>query len=398
MVKIYFSLSILVFLAFYSLAEGTSEDGSCSIDSLVAKLIDDLPTKNSSYINGAWVKPTASTSDNIDVIDPSTGQSIAKVAVASNQDVDTAVTAARGALQRWSIDTALDQRRQLVHHLLQLYNENAEQMAQLISHEMGAPIDFSLGAQVSSGSYVMEQFLYEVGEEGSFESVYPLNGEEDTTIFHQAIGVVALITPWNWPMNQIALKVIPALLAGCTVILKPSEQAPLSALLFGQLIHKAGFPAGTFNLVNGYGPNHVGEWLSSHPNIDMVSFTGSARGGREVSAAAAPTLKRVSLELGGKGANIIFDDIVEDGDDSDFREIVEQGVWDVMSNSGQTCDAPTRMLVPEKYWQLAVDVAKDTALSIKVGPAHEKGDHIGPVVSKVIPHVHVSVQSTTVLY
>jgi aldehyde dehydrogenase (NAD+) len=184
-------------------------------------------------------------------------------------------------------------------------------------------------------------------------------------------------------MYQILLKVIPALLVGCTVILKSSEQTPLSALLFGQLIATAGFPPGVFQLVNGYGPNHVGEWLASHPGIDMVSFTGSTRGGKQVSAAAAPTLKRVSLEMGGKGANIIFDLVEDGGDMHDFREAVESGVWGVMSNSGQSCDAPTRMLVHEKYWDFALHVAKEIALSVDVGSAHLEGEHIGPVVSRV---------------
>jgi len=185
-------------------------------------------------------------------------------------------------------------------------------------------------------------------------------------------------------MNQIALKVIPALLVGCTVILKPSEQTPLSALLFAKLIHEAGFPKGVFQLVNGYGSNHVGEWLASHSDIDMISFTGSTRGGREVSLAAASTLKRVSLEMGGKGANIIFDDIIEDGDMNEFRTVIEDGVWNVMSNSGQTCNAPTRMLVPEEYWDHALKIAKEEVESIQVGSAHVEGDdHIGPVVSGV---------------
>ena len=226
----------------------------------------------------------------------------------------------------------------------------------------------------------MEQFLSETGEDGEFEETYDIGG--DTAIIHESIGVAALITPWNWPMSQVALKVIPALLVGCTVVLKPSEEAPLSALLFGQMIDAAGFPPGVFNLVNGYGRGHAGEWLSSHPGVDMVSFTGSTRAGREVSASAAPTLKRVSLEMGGKGANIIFDDVIgDDGDMSDFRSAVEEGVYDVMGNAGQTCNAPTRMLVPEEHWQYALDVARDAALATEVASSHDEGDHIGPVVS-----------------
>ena len=178
-----------------------------------------------------------------------------------------------------------------------------------------------------------------------------------------------------------------ALLVGCTVILKPSEQSPLSALLFGRLMHSAGFPPGVFQLVNGYGPNHAGEWLSSHDGVDMVSFTGSTRGGEEVSLAAARTLKRVSLEMGGKGANILFEDMVTIGQDGEvdmegFYDAVESGVEEVMSNSGQSCDAPTRMLVPERYWDDALEKAKQVALNIKVESAHAEGDHIGPVVSQ----------------
>ena len=378
----------------------SAADGSCSknnldyLDPAVAQLIEDLPTENSLYLDGNWIKPSSSSSsdnnnnddkgdDAIDVVDPSTGQTIARVSVANNWDVDMAVTSARRALEGWSVDTTLKKRRLLVSKFVGLfYKLSADEMAQLIAHELGAPIDFALDAQVSSGTYVMEQFLYETGGQGSFESFYQLDEEEDTMILNQAIGVVGLITPWNWPMNQIALKVIPALLVGCTVILKPSEETPLSALLFGQLMHEAGFPPGVFQIVNGYGPSHVGEWLASHPNIDMVSFTGSTRGGKQVSLAAAPTLKRVSLEMGGKGANIIFDDLVEDEYMDDFKYAVEMGVWEVMSNSGQTCNAPTRMLVPEKYWNFALDVAKETALSIVVGSAHVEGEHIGPVVSR----------------
>ena len=309
---LFFILVAVAADASYCNSNTDKNDGSCSssnnIDPLVMKWINELPT-DSMYRNGQWVKLTSDdniAADSINVINPSTGQTITKVSVASKLDVDIAVNTTRVALTNWSIETTLEERRDLVYKLLQLYNKNSEQMAQLISHEMGAPIDLSRSAQVTSGSFVIEQFLHEV-DKGSFESEYEL--DDTTTIYNEAIGVVALITPWNWPMNQIALKVIPALLVGCTVILKPSEQTPLSALLFAKLIHDAGFPKGVFQLVNGYGSNHVGEWLASHKDIDMISFTGSTRGGREVSLAAASTLKRVSLEMGGKGANIIFDDI-----------------------------------------------------------------------------------------
>jgi len=331
------------------------------------------------YVDGVWRTPDPGGAGGaIDVVDPSTGRTISRVAVASRADVDRAVAAARRALGGWSVGTALAERRRRVGVLQTLYEEHAERMAQLIAHEMGAPIDFSREEQAASASHVMGQFLRETGEGGDFLDAYVPDRDEDTTIFHQAIGVVGLITPWNWPMYQIVLKVVPALLVGCTVVLKPSEETPLSALLFGQLIHMAGFPPGVFQLVNGYGPAHVGEWLASHPGVDMVSFTGSSRGGREVSAAAAPTLKRVSLEMGGKGANLLFEDLLAD----EFREAVAAGVDAVMSNSGQTCDAPTRMLVPRHLWEVALDVARETALATRVRSAHATGDHIGPVVSQ----------------
>jgi len=372
-------------ICFFILTISVAGDGSCSrdnndVDPTVMKWIEELPTENSLYMNGDWVRPTSNGAV-IGVVDPSTGKNIALVSVASKSDVGTAVDSARQALEGWAIDTTLDKRRQLVSKLLDLYNENAEQMAQLIAHEMGAPIDLSRDAQVSSGSAVIEQFLHETSANGNFKSEYQLD-DGDTMIYHEAIGVVGLITPWNWPMNQITLKVIPALLVGCTVILKPSEQTPLSALLFGQLMHDAGFPPGVFQLVNGHGPNDVGEWLASHPNIDMVSFTGSTTAGREISLAAAATVKRVSLEMGGKGANIIFGDIISDDNMDDFEAAIDNGVWDVMSNSGQTCNAPTRMLIPKEHWDFALVVATNTAMQIQVGSAKEEGEHIGPVVNK----------------
>ncbi|KAL9187680.1 hypothetical protein ACHAXT_006058 [Thalassiosira profunda] len=368
-------------------ASSSCASGDDFLDPTVRQWIEDLPTERSLYLDGAWVQPTSDLScpddNSIDVVDPSTGETIAQVAVSNKLDVDMAVSSARRALEEWSTETELQMRRYHVSRLLMQYSNHADQMAQLISHEMGAPIDFASDAQVDAGIDVIQNFLGLVGEEGEFQDVYQPDEEEDTIIMHQAIGVVALITPWNWPMHQIILKVVPALLVGCTIVLKPSEESPLSALLFGQLIDRAGFPPGVFQLVNGYGPNHVGEWLASHPDVDMVSFTGSTRGGKQVSLAAAPTLKRVSLEMGGKGANIIFDDLIDgDGDLSDFWETVQTGVWNVMSNSGQSCDAPTRMLVPEDYYDVALKAAGEAAALIGVGSAHVNGEHIGPVVSE----------------
>jgi len=240
------------------------------IDPIVRQYIMALNT-DKHFINGTWIRPSSDDeSTKISLVDPSTGKEIASIATSTKKDIDVAVEAAREALENWSIETSLEERRKLVSRLLHLYNEHDERMAQLISHEMGCPIEYSRDAQVGSGSFVIRQFLQETGEDGGFEESYEL--DEDTTIIHEAIGVVASITPWNWPMNQIANKVIPALLVGCTVILKPSEQTPLSAMLFSQMIDTAGFPRGTFQLVNGYGKDHVGEWLASHPGIDMVSL------------------------------------------------------------------------------------------------------------------------------
>jgi aldehyde dehydrogenase (NAD+) len=243
-------------------------------------------------------------------------------------------------------------------------------MTKAISLEMGAPIDWSSSAQTASGQSHLEDFILRL-KKFKFEEQF--DSKSNNHIAYEPIGVCGLITPWNWPINQIALKVIPAFATGCTMILKPSEVAPISAMLFTEMIDEAGFPPGVFNLVNGDGTG-VGTHISSHPDIDMVSFTGSTRAGKLITKNAADTIKRVCLELGGKGANIVFAD--------SYPNAVRDGIRNVMSNSGQSCDAPTRMLVEKPIYERAVIEAADEANKIKVDTASKKGNHIGPVVSK----------------
>ncbi|MEP3676411.1 aldehyde dehydrogenase family protein [Sulfitobacter sp.] len=317
------------------------------------------------YINGQWVAPAVA--NDFAVIDPSTEEQCAVISLGDAADTDAAVAAARTAFDSWS-QTSKQERIALIRKLAEIYDARAEEMAQAISLEMGAPIDLSRGSQVGAGSWHMQGFL-EAFEDFSFESDFTASEKS----LREPIGVCALITPWNWPMNQIVLKVVPAIATGCTVILKPSEVSPLSGLLFAEFMHEAGFPAGVFNLVNGDGVG-VGSQLSAHPDVDMVSFTGSTRAGIAISKAAADTLKRVSLELGGKGANIIFDDA--------DPQAVERGARHCFQNSGQSCNAPTRMLVHRSRYDEAVATASQVATNTHVGPASEEGKHIGPVVSE----------------
>ncbi|SFD84796.1 aldehyde dehydrogenase (NAD+) [Sulfitobacter brevis] len=321
--------------------------------------------KRDFYINGAWVAPAKA--NDFAVIDPSTEEQCAVISLGSEADTNAAVKAARGAFDSWS-QTAKQERADLIGKLLDIYKARSEEMAKAMSLEMGAPIDMSRTAQVGAGSWHIQGFL-KAFEDFSFEEDY--TSSEKT--LREPIGVCALITPWNWPMNQIVLKVIPALATGCTVVLKPSEIAPLSAHLFAEFVHEAGFPAGVFNLVNGDGPG-VGSQLSAHPDVDMVSFTGSTRAGIAISKAAADTLKRVSLELGGKGANIIFEDA--------HPKAAKAGAMHCFRNSGQSCNAPTRMLVHKSRYDEAVEMASEVANNTHVGPASDEGKHIGPVVSE----------------
>ncbi|WP_288944035.1 aldehyde dehydrogenase family protein [uncultured Roseovarius sp.] len=325
--------------------------------------------KRQFYINGEWVNPAASQDHN--VIDPSTEEPCAVISLGGQADTDAAVAAAKAAFPAWK-RTSKDERLALVEKLYDIYKSRAEDMAQAISLEMGAPIDMARQSQVGAGMGHIKAFLTVARD---FEFIEPLGDHApNDRIIHDPIGVVAMITPWNWPMNQVTLKVIAGLIAGCTMVLKPSEESPLSSLLFAEMMDEAGFPKGVFNLVNGDGVG-VGTQLSTHPDVDMISFTGSSRAGKLISKAAADTLKRVSLELGGKGANLIF----ADADD----KAVKRGVLHCMNNSGQSCNAPTRMLVQREVYDQAVETAAEVAKSVKVGPASEAGQHIGPVVNEV---------------
>lgn len=320
------------------------------------------------YINGQWVPPTQS--NDFDVINPSTEETCAVISLGDQADTDAAVSAAKHAFDSWSQTPKAD-RLALVEKLADIYEARAEEMAQAMSLEMGAPIKLARTAQAGAGSWHIRNFITAFK---AFEFDRPLNDHTpNDRILYEPIGVCGLITPWNWPMNQVTLKVIPAIATGCTVVLKPSEIAPLSSLLFAEMIHEAGFPAGVFNLVNGDGAN-VGSQLSGHPDVDMISFTGSTRAGSAISKNAADTVKRVSLELGGKGANIIFADADE--------KAVKRGVLHCMQNTGQSCNAPTRMLVERSIYEQAVETASEIAQQCNVDVSHKDGSHIGPVVSQ----------------
>lgn len=320
------------------------------------------------YINGQWVTPQSS--EKLDVINPSDGKAFSTISLGSQEDTDNAVSAAKKAFPAWSA-TSKEQRVELLERLFEIYKERAEEMARTISQEMGAPIALAKTAQVGAGAANLKNTIRALK---SFSFEHPLGDHApDNIILHEPVGVCALITPWNWPMNQIMLKVPAALAAGCTVVLKPSEISPLSAMLLAEMIDSAGFPDGVFNLVNGDGAG-VGSQLSSHPDIDLVSFTGSTRAGKAITIAAADTVKRVGLELGGKGANIIFADADE--------KAVTRGVRHCFANSGQSCNAPTRMLVEKSVYDQAVETATLIANKTEVGQAHEEGRHIGPVVSQ----------------
>jgi aldehyde dehydrogenase (NAD+) len=325
--------------------------------------------KRDFYINGQWVAP--SQPNDFDVIDPSTEEPCAIISLGSEADTNAAVAAAKAALPGW-MATPVEDRIAMVEKLAEIYPTRGEDMAQAMSAEMGAPIDMARTQQNGAGSYHLKNF---VRAARAFEFDRPLNerSPNDRLIF-EAVGVAALITPWNWPMNQITLKVGAAAVAGCTMVLKPSEQSPLNAMIFAEMMDEAGFPPGVFNLVNGDGVG-VGSTLSSHPDVDMVSFTGSTRAGTAISKNAADTLKKVHLELGGKGANVVFADADE--------KAVKRGVMHMMNNTGQSCNAPSRMLVQREIYDDAVEIAAATAQKITVGSAHDEGRHIGPVVNEV---------------
>ena len=324
--------------------------------------------KKQFYINGKWVDPI--NKNELDVIDPSNEEVCAVISLGDLEDTDLAVESAKKAFPMWS-STSKEERIKLLENLYEIYKSRWNKMAESISLEMGAPIDWSIEEQSSSGANHIKNFIKTL-KNFEFESAF--NSESNNHITYEPIGVCALITPWNWPINQITLKVIPALAAGCTMILKPSEIAPLSAIVFAEMIHDAGFPPGVFNLVNGNGDG-VGTQLAKHTDIDMISFTGSTRAGKLISKNSADTIKRVCLELGGKGGNIVFADSDPDA--------VKRGIKHVMGNSGQSCNHPTRMLVEKSIYDRAVKEAIDEAENTKVDISSKKGGHIGPVVSKI---------------
>jgi len=325
--------------------------------------------KRSFYINGSWVEPEIS--NDFNVVDPSTEENCAVISLGSQADTDKAVKAARDAFKSWMF-TPKNDRLELIENILEEYKLRAEDMAKAISLEMGAPIEMARQQQVGTGLNHIKGFI-NVFREFQFDQDLRSDTPHDK-ILYEPVGVCGLITPWNWPMNQVTLKTIPAIAAGCTMVLKPSEIAPLSSIVFSEILHDAGCPPGVFNMVNGDGLG-VGTQLSSHPDVDMISFTGSTRAGIAISKAAADTLKRVTLELGGKGANLIFDDADE--------KAIKNGVLRVMNNSGQSCNAPTRMMVENSIYEKAVTIATEVANSISVSSGHETGRHIGPVVSEI---------------
>mgnify|MGYP001438608636 CR=1 FL=1 len=318
------------------------------------------------YINGEWVEP--STTDTLDVINPATEQAIGPVAMGGLADVDRAVEAAAGAFETFS-QSSKEDRVALLERIIAAYMGRMDEVAAAISEEMGAPLGLAKAAQAPAG---LGHFMTTLSVLKDFEF------EEDigtSRVIREPAGVCGFITPWNWPLNQIACKVAPALAAGCTMVLKPSEVAPFNAILFAEIMDDAGVPAGVFNLVNGDGPT-VGAAISSHPKVDMVSFTGSTRAGIEVARNAAPTVKRVAQELGGKSANIILDD-------ADFAQSISRDVFGMCTNSGQSCNAPTRMLVPDSRMDEAAAIARGAAEQVKVGDPNAADTTIGPVVSDV---------------
>jgi aldehyde dehydrogenase (NAD+) len=317
------------------------------------------------YINGAWVDSLGGKPHQ--VISPASEAACTEITLGTQADVDRAVAAAKAAFPAFSA-TSKEERLALLGKIVAIYQTRINDIAEAISLEMGAPISLSKAAQAMAG---LGHLMTTVESLKSFE-FSEKSGNSD--VVYEGIGVVGMITPWNWPMNQIAAKVAPALAAGCTMVLKPSEQTPLNAYIFAEILHEAGVPAGVFNMVQGDGPG-VGSALSSHPDVDMVSFTGSTRAGISVAKNAADTVKRVHQELGGKSPNIILDH-------AEFDKAIVRGVQHVMQNSGQSCNAPTRMLVPAAKHDHALALAAKTAAETAVGAPTTEGWHIGPVVNK----------------
>ena len=325
--------------------------------------------KKKFYINGEWVDPKSN--QTIDIINPATENVCAKISLGNKDDINEAVRSAKTAFKTWAFSTK-EERLAPLEKLYELYKKKWADIAEAITLEMGAPKDFATKLQAGTGAAHIKTFIRYL-KEFNFEK--PLGEHaKNQRIIYEPKGVCALITPWNWPMNQTCLKVMPAIASGCTMVLKPSEVAPLSAMILAELIHEAKFPKGVFNLVNGDGAN-TGDALTSHPDINMISFTGSTRAGALISQNAAKDFKRVSLELGGKGANIIF----KDAD----PKAIERGALRCFRNSGQSCNAPTRMLVEKSMYTNAVERVKQFANEMKVDDPNKEGEHIGPVVSEV---------------
>ncbi|WP_424941520.1 aldehyde dehydrogenase family protein [Aliiroseovarius sp. S253] len=325
--------------------------------------------KRDFYINGKWVAPAAANDCN--VIDPSTEEVCAVISLGDQADTDAAVAAAKEAFKTWGFSSKAE-RLELIESIFEIYNRRAEDLAQAMSLEMGAPIDLSRSSQVGAGSWHIKNFI-RAFKDFEFDKMLSDRAPNDRLLY-EPVGVTALITPWNWPMNQVTLKVVAAAAAGCTMVLKPSEVAPLSSIVWSEIMDEAGTPAGVYNMVNGDGVG-VGSQLTSHPDVDMVSFTGSTRAGIAISKAAADTIKRVALELGGKGANILFEDADE--------KAVKRGVLHMMQNTGQSCNAPSRMLVQSSIYDRVVEEAAEVAGKVQVGPASEEGRHVGPVVNEL---------------
>lgn len=318
------------------------------------------------YINGEWVEPQGS--ETIEVINPATEEAIGTISLGNHADVDAAVAAAQEAFHTFS-QTSVEERLEMLNKITEIIGARSGDLATAITSEMGAPNGLAKAAQAGTGLF---HFATTAGILANFKF------EEEvgkSLIVKEPVGVVGMITPWNWPINQIACKVAPALAAGCTMVLKPSEIAPLNAIIFAEIMDEAGVPPGVFNLVNGDGPT-VGAYLSSHPGVDMMSFTGSTRAGIEVAKNAAATVKRVAQELGGKSANIILDD-------ANLEESVGRDAFGMCMNSGQSCNAGTRMLVPHSQMEAATAIAKASMEAVTVGDPTSDGTTIGPVVSEV---------------
>jgi aldehyde dehydrogenase (NAD+) len=318
------------------------------------------------YVDGAWVDPLEP--GLLDVVDPSTEAAFTAIAVGGSADVDRAVTAARAAFPAFARSTRKE-RLELLRAILAEYNKRRHDVAEALAQEMGAPLKFAYESQSAAGTAHLARMI-ETLECYQFEAM-----QGTTLITHEPIGVVGLITPWNWPINQIVCKVAPAIAAGCTMVLKPSENTPLNAIIWSEVMHAAGVPKGVYNMVQGIGAV-VGAAMSVHPDIDMMSFTGSTRAGILIAQAAAPTVKRIAQELGGKSANILLSDV-------DFQAAVARGVVEVMGNSGQSCDAPTRMFVPANRHDDAKAIAKTAAEALVVGDVRDARTDLGPAANRV---------------